>query len=399
MTQGAAAAAQPLDPELRNMFLGGMSQAACTVNIISTDGPAGRAGVTVSAMSSVSADTPKPTLLVCVHHLSPAAQMIIGNDCFVVNVLRDDQSYISDTFAGRFKDQIADKFDCTDWARTKTGALRVADPLVAFDCQVVSSDRIGTHHVFLGEVQDIHNSERGSPLIYANRAYGAASRIESAGSVNAGQDRAAQSLTVGCFHSFGPYLVPEMMQLLSQGDDPIRITPLEGDQRRIQGSLLAGECEVALLYDYELPKDLSYDILSSLDLYVLLAANDPLAAKTRIGPKDLVDQPMILLDGPPTENYLSDVQTATGRAPYVAHRPSSLEMVRSMVGHGLGYTVLATKPASSMTYDGKSLVTRPYDSDNEPNRIVVAVRKGVALSPAAQKFLLFCQSFFGIDQD
>ena len=145
-------------PDLRAQFLGGMSQAACTVNIISSDGPAGRAGVTVSAMSSVSADTPKPTLLVCVHHLSPSAQAIIDNGCFVVNVLRDDQSYISDTFAGRFKDQLEDKFHCTEWVSTSTGALRVADPLVAFDCKVVSAERVGTHYVFFGEVEEIFNS-------------------------------------------------------------------------------------------------------------------------------------------------------------------------------------------------------------------------------------------------
>ena len=85
---------------LRTRFLNGMSHAACTVNVVTTDGPAGRAGVTVSAMSSVSADTDKPTLLVCVHHMSPAATAIVENRVFCVNVLRDDQSHISDTFAG-----------------------------------------------------------------------------------------------------------------------------------------------------------------------------------------------------------------------------------------------------------------------------------------------------------
>ena len=43
--------------ELRQDFLQGMSFVAATVNVVTTDGPAGRSGVTVSAMSSVSADT------------------------------------------------------------------------------------------------------------------------------------------------------------------------------------------------------------------------------------------------------------------------------------------------------------------------------------------------------
>ena len=59
--------------QLRAQFLSGMSHAAATVNVVTTDGPGGKFGVTVSAMSSVSADTPKPTMLVCVHNASPAA--------------------------------------------------------------------------------------------------------------------------------------------------------------------------------------------------------------------------------------------------------------------------------------------------------------------------------------
>lgn len=163
---------KPLDMDLRQRFLSGMSQAACTVNIITTDGPAGRAGVTVSAMSSVSADTPRPTLLVCVHHLAQAAQRIIDNGVFCVNVLKDDQSNISDVFAGRLSNQPPEKFDCAKWVDMPSGAPRVVDPLVAFDCKVVSSERVGTHFVFFGEVAELFVADKGSPLIYANRAYG-----------------------------------------------------------------------------------------------------------------------------------------------------------------------------------------------------------------------------------
>lgn len=348
-------------------------------------------------MSSVSADTPKPTLLVCVHHLSPSAQAIIDNGCFVVNVLRDDQSYISDTFAGRFKDQFEDKFDCTEWVGTSTGALRVADPLVAFDCRVVSAELVGTHYVFFGEVEEIFNSGRGSLLIYANRAYGAASRIDGVKSVDSGQKDELQSLSLGCFHSFGPYLVPQFMRILADEPEPIVLRPVEGDQRRIIESLQTGECEVGLLYDHKLPDRLRHETLARLDLYVLLAENDPLRDKLRIGPEDLVDNPMIFLDGPPTDKFLAHFKQVTGKDPFVSHRPTSLEMARSMVGHGLGYTVLATKPASSMTYDGQSLVQRPFSGTGITADIVLATKDGKTLSRAAEKFLLFCRSYFEND--
>ena len=108
--------AQPL----RERFISAMSQSASTVNVITTDGAAGRAGITVSAMSSVSADTPRPTLLACVHHMSVAASAIIANGVFCVNVLRNDQAYISDAFAGRSKDELGDKFDCAGWTTLST---------------------------------------------------------------------------------------------------------------------------------------------------------------------------------------------------------------------------------------------------------------------------------------
>jgi flavin reductase (DIM6/NTAB) family NADH-FMN oxidoreductase RutF len=166
------AVAESIDPARRQKFLDGMSCAAATVNVVTTDGPAGRAGVTVSAMASVSADTPMPSLLVCVHHLSPVAAAIKENGVFCVNVLRDDQSHISDCFAGRLKTADGNKFSCASWVRQVTGAPRVVDPLVAFDCRLTQTSRIGTHYVFIGEAMDTFLQAGGNPLIYANRSYG-----------------------------------------------------------------------------------------------------------------------------------------------------------------------------------------------------------------------------------
>jgi len=161
------------DSTLRQRFLDGMSQAACTVNVVTTAGAAGRHGVTVSAMVSVSADTPQPTLLVCIHERSPLVAALLVNGVFCVNVLREDQAHISDSFAGRSGAQGIAKFDCTRWTTQVTGAPRVMDALVAFDCRVNASERVGSHWVVFGAVLDIHVAGTGAPLIYANRAYGA----------------------------------------------------------------------------------------------------------------------------------------------------------------------------------------------------------------------------------
>jgi flavin reductase len=156
----------------RQQFLEAMSRAASTVSVVTTDGPAGRAGVTVSAMTSVSADAAEPTLLVCIHHLSRAAAAILGNGAFCVNVLSHDQAHISDHFAGRAGAPDADRFGCAEWTVQVTGAPRVVDPLVAFDCRLASAERVGTHYVVIGSVADIFIAPAGAPLIYTRRQYG-----------------------------------------------------------------------------------------------------------------------------------------------------------------------------------------------------------------------------------
>src|SRR3979490_421965 len=132
----------PAERALRQQFLHRMSHAACPVNVVTTEGIAGRHGVTVSAMVSVSADTPHPTLLVCIHYLSPVADALLQNGVFCVNVLREDQAHLSGTFAGRSGVHGAAKFDCAEWTTQLTAAPRVVNALVAFDCRVTGSDRI-----------------------------------------------------------------------------------------------------------------------------------------------------------------------------------------------------------------------------------------------------------------
>lgn len=164
--------------DVRSQFLDGMSKVASTVTVVTTGGAAGRTGVTVSAMSSVSADGGAPTLLVCIHHESPAAQAIIQNGCFCTNVLSQDQALISNVFAGFAETADGDKFSCASWAETHTGALRLETAVTAFDCKLISSERVGTHHIMIGAVQETYVLAAGQPLLYAERAYQSLSKLE-----------------------------------------------------------------------------------------------------------------------------------------------------------------------------------------------------------------------------
>jgi flavin reductase (DIM6/NTAB) family NADH-FMN oxidoreductase RutF len=381
------------DPELRQLFVNGMSNAACTVSVVTTDGAAGRFGVTVSAMASVSADTEKPTLLVCIHTLSPAAKAIMENGAFCVNVLRDDQSYISDCFAGKQKTANGDRFSCAQWTRDAVGAPRVADALVAFSCKLLSNQQIGTHHVLFGAVEEIFSAGPGSPLIYANRAYGSPARI---GMISGGQSAAASAgrLNLGVFHTFAPYVVPEILERLELAGHKIELKLLEGDQRTIIEGLQVGEVDLALLYYLALHDSFQVERLAALDPYVLLAEGDPLAQHASLSLAELSKHPMILLDAPPSGDYFLSLFRDKNLEPEIRLRSKSFEMVRGIVGRGIGYSLLATKPASNMSYDGRALTTRPLRDKAPPSHIALARRPDGKSNPVADLFASECRIFF-----
>lgn len=163
--------AQPARDMLRTAFLEGMARVVGSVFIVTTDGPAGRGGATVSAMTSVSADGPDPTLLTCLNATASVLPLVLANGCFCVNLLRADQAEISDIFSGRSPAPGGDRFAAVRTATLVTGAPHLLEALASFDCALLSAERIGTHHICIGAVKSVVHAPEGSPLLYGMRRY------------------------------------------------------------------------------------------------------------------------------------------------------------------------------------------------------------------------------------
>lgn len=156
---------------MRSTFLEAMSRVASTVNIVTTDGPAGRAGATVSSLVSVSADSPMPTVLVCLQRESRTALATLENGVFCVNSLGSDQATVAGIFASKSTPNTVQRFDPSDWQTGATGAPRMLNALVALECRVAQTAHVGLHHVIFGEVENIVIGQDASPLVYVNRGY------------------------------------------------------------------------------------------------------------------------------------------------------------------------------------------------------------------------------------
>ncbi|MBF8999038.1 MULTISPECIES: flavin reductase [Vibrio] len=152
----------------KDLFRNGMSLLGGAVNVITTDGEAGRFGFTATAVTSVT-DEP-PTLLVCMNRHSFANPHFKKNGVLCVNVLRSHHQDISWDFANR--DLTSEqRFAKHDWLTLETGAPILEQALVGFDCVIDEVHEVGTHTVFYCQVKAARVSEEGSGLVYFNRNY------------------------------------------------------------------------------------------------------------------------------------------------------------------------------------------------------------------------------------
>ena len=145
-----------------------MSLIAATVHVVSSRGTEGEHGLTVSSMSSVSAEP--PILSFCIHHESMFSVVIKKHETFCINVLASSQAKISDSFAGRIMHN-ALTFDDSHWTELPSGQLCLKGSVAYFDCRLLHSIRMGSHDVFFGSIEDIGYSRHELPLIYFDRSY------------------------------------------------------------------------------------------------------------------------------------------------------------------------------------------------------------------------------------
>ncbi len=145
-----------------------MARLAAAVNIITTTGPGGTRGFTASAVCSVT-DSP-PTLLVCLNRNSDSNQALKDNGILCVNTLAAGHEDLSPVFAGMTGLEGEDRFNHGTWTKLETGAAVLEDALVSFDCIITQSVEVGTHTIFICEVQAV-KSNPAPGLLYFARNY------------------------------------------------------------------------------------------------------------------------------------------------------------------------------------------------------------------------------------
>jgi flavin reductase (DIM6/NTAB) family NADH-FMN oxidoreductase RutF len=140
---------------------------AAGVAIVTAHGSAGPAGLTTSAVSSLSLDP--PLLLVCFDNGSRTLPVVEEAGRFAVNVLRAGQEDLAGVFAS--KRVAEEKFEAV--THTVAHGVPVLDDALAWlACDLQALHPAGDHTVGIGRITQLDSDPDGDPLVYFRGRFG-----------------------------------------------------------------------------------------------------------------------------------------------------------------------------------------------------------------------------------
>lgn len=155
--------------EIQKDFRSAMAYLPAAVNIVTTDGPYGRVGITVSAVCSVT-DSP-PTVLVCVNQKSATHDIFNDNGQVCINVLSGQHEELARHFSGATKVSMEERFGWDIWERGHNDAPVLRDAQVKIVGRVSGRTVQGSHSVIFVQVERVSFEENAESLVYFGRKF------------------------------------------------------------------------------------------------------------------------------------------------------------------------------------------------------------------------------------
>jgi DNA-binding transcriptional LysR family regulator len=188
--------------------------------------------------------------------------------------------------------------------------------------------------------------------------------------------------------------VPRLLQGFGERHPLVTLNFIEGTQDELQEKLATGELDLVVLYDMAVAPNPARITLFSPRPYVIVHPEHRLASAGTVDLGELIDEPFILMDAPPSSQNTLSIFAAQGLKPLVRHRTFSYELTRALVGRGLGYSILVQRPHGDKTYEGNRITLLEIDPPARPVDVILTWMQDARLSPAAAAMVTFARDEF-----
>ena len=171
------------------------------------------------------------------------------------------------------------------------------------------------------------------------------------------------SIAIGYYAPVAPAFMPAIVAPLVRDHPGIKVSLVEVDNERAQAGLLDGEFDLILFVAENIRAGIDCYPLIEAPPYVLVPNEHALRQREFVTRADLSNEPLVLLDLPITNEYYRSLAGDAAQPAKVVATASTHEMVRSLVGAGVGCSILNMRPATVVTYAGDKVLAIPLRSD------------------------------------
>ena len=204
------------------------------------------------------------------------------------------------------------------------------------------------------------------------------------------------SLSIGYYAPIAPAFMPAIVGPLVAQNPDVRLTFTECDNERAQSGLLEGDFDCIVFVAENVRTGIEYETLIQAPPYLLVAADHPLASQKSVTFEAFRGLPLVLLDLPFTSEYYRSLMEEHRLDAHIVATASTTEMVRSLVGAGIGCSILNMCPATAVSYAGDKVCAIPIMPVARPLRLVLG-HLGGNRRRLLQVFMASCEAHFAED--
>lgn len=184
------------------------------------------------------------------------------------------------------------------------------------------------------------------------------------------------TLRVGYYAPIAPAFLPLVAGRLRDRGARLEIEYTACDNREARLGLTSGQFDLIICLDEGPTARVEYQTLIEVFAYLLVPDDDPFASRSAVSISELDGRDLVLLDLPGVSEYYRRALETAGVESRVVATATTVEMVRSLVGAGIGCSLLHMRPATDVTYAGQRVVTVPIKPRVEPLRIATGQLAG-----------------------
>jgi DNA-binding transcriptional LysR family regulator len=189
-------------------------------------------------------------------------------------------------------------------------------------------------------------------------------------------------LTIGCFPTLAPTILPPLLSAFRAEHPRLDIEIMEAAQDQLVEHLDSGRIDVAFAYNVQLPVQVCRIGLYEMPPHIVLAANHRLADQDEVHLSDLEEEDFIMLDSSPSSDHTLATFALHGVRPKIRHRTGNPEVVRTLVGRGLGYGMFIQR--HSVTTEAKGFPLAIMDIAPPVEALAVEVIWSAGIQPTAR---------------